>query len=83
MSSSKPSLSQLAAKLATFNSSRAANYFELSALPQQSSKGLTNNVLSQDLVEATRDSIPDTSYHAPEGCLHFRCLPLKSVICQQ
>ena len=55
-SPSKPSLSQLAEKLATFNSSMAGNHFRLPAIvPQHSSKAvLTDKVLLQEDLVTTK-----------------------------
>ena len=50
-SPSKPSLSQLAEKLATFNSSMAGNHFRLPAMLQHRSMAvLTDTKLSQDMI---------------------------------
>ena len=50
-SPSKPSLSQLAEKLATFNSSMAGNHFRVPAMPQHRSMAvLADTMLSQDMI---------------------------------
>ena len=68
----KASLSQLAAKLSTFNMTltKAGSHFQMSSVPQQHLSA--SIVHSEDAVVGTNSSIDGTksNCHPAEGCIH-------------